>query len=227
MTLLVDLREVDAARAAATVLSAKGLVAGASVEQATGADGVRVARVRIRLTQPAAHQVRSKRNVIYVDLDSAFPLGSVGAASPGAVPAPADPRFATLLESVRAEAKPTGASITLSGNGELVAESVTPFGDGTPRVVLDFPNVRSQTPPDVFVGRGPCLGRSRHDDRCRADDPRRRGSPATGKLSRYSSGRRREELHDSVRGHRAGRVGGPRRRRQRLTSPRSIPSIRC
>jgi type IV pilus assembly protein PilQ len=155
MTLVVDLREVDAARAAQTVLQAKGIIAGASVEQATGPDGVRVARLRIRLTQPAAHQVRSKRNVIYVDLDSAFPLGSLGAASAGAVPLPGDGRFATMLESVRADAKPTGASITLTGNGELIAESVTPFGDGTPRVVLDFPNVRSQAPADTFVGRGP------------------------------------------------------------------------
>ncbi len=155
MTLVIELRGVDAARAARTVLDAKGIVAGATVEQGTGADGVRVARVHIRLTQPAAHQVRSRRNIIYVDLDSAFPLGSVGSATPGAVPAPGGGRFATTLDSVRAEGKPTGASITLTGNGELVAESVTPLGDGTPRVVLDFPNVRSQTPPDVFVGRGP------------------------------------------------------------------------
>jgi type IV pilus assembly protein PilQ len=60
-----------------------------------------------------------------------------------------------MLENVRAEAKPTGAAITLTGNGELMVESVTPFGDGTPRVVLSFPNVRSQAPADVFVGRGP------------------------------------------------------------------------
>ena len=155
MTLVVELREVDAARVGRTALEAKGLVAGASVEQATGADGVRVARVRIRLTQPAAHQVRSKRNVIYVDLDSAFPLGTVGAASAVAVPSGAGAVFATLLETVRAEPKPTGASITLTGNGELVAESVTPLGDGTPRVVIDFPNVRSQAPAEVYVGRGP------------------------------------------------------------------------
>ncbi|HKY20247.1 MAG TPA: secretin N-terminal domain-containing protein, partial [Vicinamibacterales bacterium] len=154
-TLVIDLREVDAARASQTVLEAKGVVAGASVEQATSADGARVARVRIRLTQPAAHQVRSRRNVIYVDLDSAFPLGSTTAASPVAVPAPANGRFATVLQAVRTEAKPTGTSITLTGNGELVAESVTPFGDTTPRVVLDFPNVSSQAPADVFVGRGP------------------------------------------------------------------------
>jgi type IV pilus secretin PilQ/predicted competence protein len=155
LTLFIDLRDVDASGARSALLGAKGIVSGAAVEEATGADGARVARVRIRLTTPAAHQVRSKRNVIHVDFDSAFPLGSVGNASPGAGRTPAASRFATMLENVRAEAKPTGAAITLTGNGELVVESVTPFGDGTPRVVLSFPNVRSQAPADVFVGRGP------------------------------------------------------------------------
>jgi type IV pilus secretin PilQ/predicted competence protein len=137
------------------VLGAKGILAGASVEEVTAADGARVARVRIRLTQPAAHQVRSKRNLIYVDLDSAFPLGSVGL-TPDVPAAPGmAARFATTLDAVRADLEPTGARVTLTGNGELVAESVTPLGDGTPRVVLDFPNVRSKTPADVFIGRGP------------------------------------------------------------------------
>jgi type IV pilus secretin PilQ/predicted competence protein len=155
LTLFVDLRGVDANGARSLLLGAKGLVSGAAIEEATGADGARVARVRIRLASPAAHQVRSKRNVIHVDFDSAFPLGSVGTASPVAAGTPASSRFATMLEDVRAEAKPTGAAITLIGNGELIVESVTPFGDGTPRVVLSFPNVRSQAPADVFVGRGP------------------------------------------------------------------------
>ena len=153
MTLFVDLRDVDATSARA-VLGAKGIVAGATVEQATGADGSRIARVRIRLTSAAAHQVRSKRNLIHVDFDSAFPLGSVGAASATAG-AQGSARFATVLETVRAEAKSTGASITLSGNGELIAASVTPLSDGTPRVALDFPNVRSTAPSELFVGRGP------------------------------------------------------------------------
>lgn len=156
LTLLVDLREVDTGRAARAILETKGIMAGASVEAATAADGARVARVRIKLLQPAAHQVRSKRNLIHVDFDSAFPLGSAGAtpvltgAGSGS-----SARFATTLDAVRAEAEATGATVTLTGNGELVAESVTPLGDGTPRVVLDFPNVRSKTPADVFVGRGP------------------------------------------------------------------------
>ena len=155
LTLFVDLRAVDARDARSALLGPKGIVSGAVIEEATGADGVRVARVRIRLTSPAAHQVRSKRNVIHVDFDSAFPLGSVGNTSPLAAATSASSRFATMLENVRAEARPNGAAITLTGNGELIVESVTPLGDGTPRVVLSFPNVRSQAPADVFVGRGP------------------------------------------------------------------------
>jgi type IV pilus secretin PilQ/predicted competence protein len=155
LTLFVDLRDVDVAGARNALVGAKGIVSGAAIEETTGVDGARVARVRIRLTAPAAHQVRSKRNVIHVDFDSAFPLGSVGNASAVAATTPASSRFATMLENVRAEAKPTGAAITLTGNGELIVESVTPLGDGTPRVVLAFPNVRSQAPADVFVGRGP------------------------------------------------------------------------
>jgi type IV pilus assembly protein PilQ len=154
LTLFVDLRDVDARAAMSAVLAAKGVVAGGSVEEATAPDGTRVARVRIRLTQPAAHQVRSKRNQIHVDFDSAFPLGTVGNASP--VAAPGDSAsYATMLVRVLAEAQPTGTSVTLVGNGELVAEGVTPVGNGTPRVVLEFPNVQSKVPADVFIGRGP------------------------------------------------------------------------
>lgn len=155
LTLFVDLRGVDASGARNALIGAKGIVSGAVIEETTGPDGTRVARVRIRLTSPAAHQVRSKRNVIHVDFDSAFPLGSIGNASAAAAPMQASSRFATMLENVRAEPKPTGAAITLTGNGELLVESVTPLGDGTPRVVLSFPNVRSRAPADVFVGRGP------------------------------------------------------------------------
>ncbi len=152
LTLFVDLRDVDSAGAAA-ILSAKGVVAGASVEDATAGDGTRVARVRIRLTQPASHQVRSNRNRIHVDFDSAFPVGTVGNAVPVAPGNP--PRPATMLERVRAESQPGGTSVTLMGNGALVAEAVTPVGNGAPRVVMDFPNVKSLVPADVFVGRGP------------------------------------------------------------------------
>src|SRR6185436_9251612 len=49
LTLLIDLRDVDARSALSTVLAAKGVVAGAVVENGIAADGTTVARVRIRL----------------------------------------------------------------------------------------------------------------------------------------------------------------------------------
>src|SRR5438477_3103027 len=64
-------------------------------------------------------------------------------------------KYATTLEAVRADSEPNGASVTLTGNGELAVESVTALGDGTPRVVLEFLNLRSKTPADIVVGRGP------------------------------------------------------------------------
>src|ERR1700730_8128655 len=60
MTLLVDLREVDADKVVNSITEAKGVIAGVSVESAVAPEGGKVARVRIRLTQPAAHQVRTK-----------------------------------------------------------------------------------------------------------------------------------------------------------------------
>ena len=204
LTLFIDLRDVDASGARSAVLGAKGIVSGAAVEQATGADGARVARVRIRLTHAAAHQVRSKRNIIHVDFDSAFPLGSVGNASPSAA---AHAGIVAVRDDARERHAPSRSrpapAITLTGNGELVVESVTPFGDGTPRVVLSFPNVRSQAPADVFVGRGPVAAVHVGDDGRRADDTRHRRSAAAGDLSRHTTGGRRKGLHDSLRGRRA------------------------
>src|SRR5215213_42811 len=103
LTLFIDLRDVDVSAARNALLGAKGIVSGAAIEEAAGPDGSRVARVRIRLTEPAAHQVRSKRNVIHIDFDSAFPLGSIGNASASAAGTAASARFATMLENVRAE----------------------------------------------------------------------------------------------------------------------------
>jgi type IV pilus secretin PilQ/predicted competence protein len=155
LTLLVDLRQVDAARVANGAKQGQGAIAGVSVEDAVGGDGARVARVRITLTQPAAHQVRAKRNLIYVDLDTAFPLSSKNTSSTIAPPNATPARAATTLDQVRTKSEVNGASVTFVGNGLLGVESVTAFGDGTPRVVVQFSNVRSKTPADLIVGEGP------------------------------------------------------------------------
>ena len=90
-------------------------------------------------------------------------------------------------------------AVTLMGNGELVAEAVTPVGDGAPRVVLDFPNVKSLVPADVFVGRGPV---SAVHVKTTGTVPTTRVTvdlAAPGDLSRDAAGRRREGLHDTFR----------------------------
>jgi type IV pilus secretin PilQ/predicted competence protein len=154
LTLVVDLRQVDAAAVVNNVKDAHGAIAAVSIEDAVGGDGARLARLRIKLTQPAAHQVRAKRNVIYVDLDTAFPV-SPKAASSTLAPPPPQTRVATTLDQVRAKSEPNGASITFTGNGVLGVDSVRAFGDGTPRVVLEFSNVRAKTPADLIIGEGP------------------------------------------------------------------------
>src|SRR4029077_9052809 len=118
LTLLVDLRQVEAAYVVKRVPGAEGVIAGVTVEESLSPDGVKLTRVRIRLTQPAAHQVRAKRNLIYVDLDSAFPLGAGtgpttiseygGAGGLGGLVGPPAPTitFATMLDAVRAESEP-------------------------------------------------------------------------------------------------------------------------
>ena len=87
-----------------------------------------------------------------------------------------------MLENVRAEAKPTGAAITLTGNGELIVESVTPFGDGTPRVVLSF-RTCDRRPPRTCRRRGR-YPRPRRHDWSRTDDARHCGSSPACNLSR-------------------------------------------
>src|SRR5688572_642556 len=76
LTLVVDLRNAAVADAT-TRVEPKGLVAGLRLEQASAADGLGVARVRISLAKAVEYRVRSSRNTIRVEL--------------GAVPASAAP----------------------------------------------------------------------------------------------------------------------------------------
>ena len=81
LTILLDFRNVDAEGVANSVASnSRSLIAGVSVEAAESM-GAPASRVRVALTQPASHHVRSDRNTIVVDLDrplatSALVLGA-------------------------------------------------------------------------------------------------------------------------------------------------------
>src|SRR6185436_8812406 len=133
------------------------------VESATAPDGAPVARVRVRLDRAATHRVRSARNTILVELDrngastsdgfmpAKATTPTIGPAAPAikAAPEPAPAKgavaekraAATQLRSVRFAKIEDGYSVTLTGNGPLLAASVEEVKDLPPRVLLDFHGV--------------------------------------------------------------------------------------
>jgi type IV pilus assembly protein PilQ len=166
LTVLVDLRNVNVAglngKPAADLLAP---VSAVGVESAIAPDGAPVARVRVRLDRAAKHRVRSSRNTILVELDrSAAPSLAATmptfapvppAIKPAAEPAPAKPAVvekrasATELRAVRFAKIDDGFSVTLAGNGPLLAATVEDAKDLPPRVLLDFRGVASGSAPAV------------------------------------------------------------------------------
>jgi type IV pilus assembly protein PilQ len=161
LTVLVDLRNVtttalDDKPVADMLAPAPGVV----LERATAPDGAPVARVRVRLERAARHRVRSSRNTILVEVHrgdgSNGSTGSRGfqgsTVAPGVlVPAAtAENRAAaTELRSVKFATREDGYSVTLAGDGPLVAASVEEARDLPPRVLLDFHGVASGAAPAV------------------------------------------------------------------------------
>ena len=158
LTLLVDLRNVQVANAA-NVVGRGGPVAGVTLEQARSGDGQEVARVRVALAAPAAHTVRSTRNVIRVELDPE--KGGTGAASFSGAPAtpaataPVDTSAvvpaATQLQKITASHTRTATTITLAGDGRLSPSSLTESSDQPRRLMLDFPEVAAAAAPRTGV----------------------------------------------------------------------------
>jgi type IV pilus assembly protein PilQ len=168
LTVLVELRNVTAAGAANRFSASRGsAVTGVSVDDGRAPDGALLARVTVKLNAPAAHRVKSSRNVIQVDIDR-DPLGAARApldadpdalaAGPASAPdatASGPPQAATMLRGIRTGAEPEGTSVTLMANGKLVAGSVD-MPKGLPhRLVLEFPDVGSSLPAVTTVQQGP------------------------------------------------------------------------
>src|SRR5215203_1358371 len=80
LSLVVDLRNAAVADAI-TRVEPKGPVASLRLDQATAADGLGVARVRIALTRAAEYRIRSSRNTIRVEF-----TGGAAAKGAGAMP---------------------------------------------------------------------------------------------------------------------------------------------
>src|SRR4051794_18732678 len=86
LTLLLDFRNVAAADVANSVAAdVKSPIAYVAVEAAESL-GAPASRVRITLSQPVAHHVRSERNTVVVDFDRPSPKAAPYALPPGGRP---------------------------------------------------------------------------------------------------------------------------------------------
>jgi type IV pilus secretin PilQ/predicted competence protein len=172
LTVVVELRNVSVASTAKPVLEQheRDPIASVTLEQGTGDDGQTVALVRVGLSRPQEYAVRSARNTIRLELSG--PTAAADAAPQ--LPIPPTPRrgsldtalaavevpAATMLDRVRSRHTPGGTTITLSGNGRLTPADVMEAEGAPRRLMLDFPNVTSNAPPQVSVD-GPLVKRVR------------------------------------------------------------------
>ena len=124
-------------------------IAAVRVENSQSFDGATVARVRLTLNQPMRPRVRSARNVIYVEADriDAAPSvasGVINLAGPS-----------TAIRDLRVAKRGNATALTLLGTARLVTTSIQEPKDGTPRLVLDMPNVTSSLPSVTAIKQGP------------------------------------------------------------------------
>jgi type IV pilus secretin PilQ/predicted competence protein len=123
--------------------------ASVQVETGQGNDGVAVARVRMTLNQAMRPRVRSARNVIFVEADrvDAAPVAGtamISMAGPSAA-----------IRDIRVTRRGNATAVTLLGTSRLVATSIQEPKDGTPRIVLDLPNVTSAMQNSTSIKQGP------------------------------------------------------------------------
>jgi len=147
-TFVVELRDIVAAGFEdAFIADPRHPIATVHVETAQAIDGASVARVRMTLNQPMRPRVRSARNVIYVEadrVDAAPASGLINLAGPAAA-----------IRDVRVTRRGTATAVTLLGTSRLVATNIQEMKDGSPRIVLDLPNVTSSLPNATPIKQGP------------------------------------------------------------------------
>ena len=163
-TVLVDLRNV------ATSGYANGFTArpdspvrSVAVESARDDEGHQVARVRVSLSEPISHRVRSQRNLIFVELSdeagvadtptSSAASPRIAPAAPEATASPIAVAPARALVQVKTSVDGNATSIILVGNGRLAPSHVERAG--TKRLYLDFPGVATEAPAVTEVNQGP------------------------------------------------------------------------
>jgi type IV pilus assembly protein PilQ len=163
-TVLVDLRNVaTSGYANGFTATPDSPVSAVAVESARDDEGHQVARVRVSLSEPISHRVRSQRNLIFVELSGGASVANAptaSAASPPVVPpapaaaaAPMAVAPARALVQVKTSVEGNATSIILVGNGRLAPSHVERAG--TKRLFLDFPGVAAEAPAVTVINQGP------------------------------------------------------------------------
>jgi type IV pilus assembly protein PilQ len=124
-------------------------IAAVRVETSQSFDGATVARVRLTLNQPMRPRVRSARNVIFVEADRVDATPSAGSS----VINLAGPSAA--IRDVRVTKRGNATALTFLGTARLVTTNIQEPKDGTPRLVLDMPNVTSALQNVTPIKQGP------------------------------------------------------------------------
>ena len=124
-------------------------IASVRVENTQAFDGSSVARVHLTLNQPMRPRVRSARNVIYVEADRVDAAPSVAAGMINL----AGP--AAAIRDVRVAKRGNATALTFLGTSRLVTTSIQEPKEGTPRLVLDMPNVTSAMQNVTSIKQGP------------------------------------------------------------------------
>jgi type IV pilus assembly protein PilQ len=151
LTLLVDLRDV--APGDVRPSAPAGIVASVAVEPGPADRGAAIARVRLRLARPATPAIHSRMNTVIVEFDGAAPAAA-SAASP-AVPARGEAAPGSTLTTIETTAVPGGTRVAFGGTGSFRPGVIEPARDLPPRLVVDFPDLRSTLPAVTPVGKGP------------------------------------------------------------------------
>jgi len=148
-TFIIELRDVVAAPVSHPVQAdPRNPFAAVVVENAVAADGARVARVQLTLSQPMRPRVRSARNVIFVEadrLDTDTPsAGTVTALGPS-----------TTIQDVLVQAREGATAVTIRGTGPLVPMDVFQPKDAPRRLVVNLSNVSSAVVSPIAGGQDP------------------------------------------------------------------------
>jgi type IV pilus assembly protein PilQ len=157
-TVIVDLPNVAAAGYAnGFAARPDSPVAAVHVESTRDGAGQPIARVRVALSEPISHRVRSQRNLIFVELtpEAGEVTGSPAATAvaPMATPVAVPAAITRAIQEVQVAPAGPDTSILLVGNGRIAPSHVERAGPR--RLYLDFPGVLAGAPPVTVVNRGP------------------------------------------------------------------------